>query len=521
MISYRESTFLGSSIPKKHSATNWVKLACMIALSFFLTQEAAAQLKIMPLGDSITDGDKSSDLGGYRSRLFNKFKSSGHRTDFVGGQSGGTGFFDTQHEGHGGFSADEIRDNVLAYLGANPPQVVLLMIGTNDLTASQGVNAIRDEISEALERIKQFNPKTEIYQATLTLRKDTKQAQVTQLNNLIEQLVATKQTQGMDITLVKVDGLTNSDLADNVHPNDAGYQKIADKFYNAIIAKHAPSLETFEDDFNRTNGLGAFWNANSAMKIVSNQLKNTSTVDNFDTFLAIATEITNPRLISFKYGTGTDAVGRAFSGLTVMIDNPLFNKANGYLIFHNSQDNPASLRLYEVKNGVPSASPIQKINAEAASPQANDVFQVEVASDAQGHKFTVTLNGVLDGILRDTNRLQGNASELYAGVQINGNTTNAVDDFFATTAADLVAPDEVTDLKFLSATSSTVSLEFTATGDDGKIGAASRYDVRYSTGPINGNNFNGANAANLTKTPNAAGATEQVTVTGLDGGVEY
>ncbi len=520
MISYRESTFLGSSTPKTHSASTWVKLVCMFALSFLLTQEAAAQLKIMPLGDSITDGDKSSDLGGYRSRLFANFKSSGHRTDFVGGLSGGTGFFDTQHEGHGGFSAEEIRDNALSYLGANPPQAVLLMIGTNDITAGQGVNAIRDEISEALEKIKLFNPLIEIYQATLPRRKDDKQAQATQLNTLIEQLVSTKAGNGMNITLVKIDNLASADLADNVHPNDAGYQKIADKFYNAIIAKHAPSLETFQDDFNRAS-LGAAWNANSAMKIVSNQLKNTSAVDNFDTFLAIATEITNPRLVSFKYGTGTDAVGRAFSGLTVMIDNPVFNKANGYLIFHNSQDNPPSLRLYEVKNGVASASPIQKITAEAAAPQPGDVFQVEIASDAQGHKFTVTMNGVLDGILRDSDRLQGNASELYAGVQINGNTSNAVDDFFATTAADLVEPDEVTDLKFLSATSSTVTLEFTTTGDDGKIGAASRYDVRYSTGQITANNFNGANPANVTKTPNVSGSVEQVTVSGLEGGVEY
>lgn len=492
----------------------------MIALSFFLAQEAAAQLKIMPLGDSITDGDKSSDLGGYRSRLSGNFQSSGHQTDFVGSLSSGTGFFDTQHEGHGGFQADEIRDNVLTYLAANPPQAVLLMIGANDITTGQAASAIRDEISEILDRIKQFNPKTEIYQATITRRKDGKQAQADQLNTLIRQLVNTKQGQGFDITLVDIDNLVNADLADNLHPNDAGYQKIADKFYAAIIAKHAPSLATFSDDFNRAS-LGSAWNANSAMKIVSNQLKNTSSVDNFDTFLAIATEIVNPRLVSFKYGTGTDAVGRAFSGLTVMIDNPVFNKANGYLIFHNSQDNPPALRLYEVKNGVPSASPIQKITADAPAPQAGDVFQVEIASDAQGHKFTVTINGVLDGILRDSDRLQGNASELYAGVQINGNTTNAVDDFFATTAADLVAPDEITDLKFLSATSATATLEFTAPGDDGKIGAASRYDVRYSTGPINGSNFDSANPANITKAPNVAGTKEQVTISGLDGGVEY
>ncbi len=522
MISYRESTFLGAPISKRKPVASWTRLLCVLACSFFLAQEAAAQLKIMPLGDSITEGDKSSDLAGYRSRLFNNFRNSGHRTDFVGGLSSGTGFFDTQHEGHGGFQADQLRDAVSGYLSANPPQAVLLMIGVNDITAGKAPSAILAEISETLDRIQQFNPKTEIYQATVTRRKDGNQTDVNSLNSLIRQLVTTKQGQGFDITLVDFTGdMTNADLADNIHPNDAGYQKIADKFYSAIIAKHAPSLETFTDDFNRPGpGLGTAWSANAAMRISSNQLRNTSTTESFN-FIALATEITNPRLVSFKYGAASNPEGRAFSGLIVMVDNPEHNQANGYLIFHNSETNPKSLRLYEVVNGQIAASPIQNLQPDAPDPQAGDVFQVEVGTDAQGHKFTVTINGIVDGILRDSNRLQGNASELYAGVQIHGNTTNGVDDFFATTAGDLVAPAAITDLRFLSATSSTATLEFTATGDDENIGAASRYDVRYSTGNITNNNFNSANPANVTNVPSVAGTVEQVTVAGLDGGVEY
>src|SRR3954467_1557502 len=73
---------------------------------------AAASVRIMPLGDSITAGP-----GCWRAKLWNHLQTSGYTNiDFVGGVSEGGGCnpgypYDFDHEGHGGYSATGIADN--------------------------------------------------------------------------------------------------------------------------------------------------------------------------------------------------------------------------------------------------------------------------------------------------------------------------------------------------------------------------------------------------------------------------
>ena len=45
---------------------------------------AAPSLRIMPLGDSITRGDKSPDTAGYRGPLWTKLLAAGYNEDYVG-----------------------------------------------------------------------------------------------------------------------------------------------------------------------------------------------------------------------------------------------------------------------------------------------------------------------------------------------------------------------------------------------------------------------------------------------------
>src|SRR5262249_58209284 len=78
-----------------------------------------------------------------------------------------------------------------------------------------------------------------------------------------------------------------------------------------------------------------------------------------------------------------------------------------------------------------------------------------------------------------------------------------------------IPPDAVTNLAVSSTGGSTVQLTWTAPGDDGSIGRAANYDVRYSTTPIDANNFASATRALSPPDPQPAGATEQMTVSGL------
>ena len=63
--------------------------------------------------------------------------------------------------------------------------------------------------------------------------------------------------------------------------------------------------------------------------------------------------------------------------------------------------------------------------------------------------------------------------------------------------------------------STSATLMWTAPGDDGTIGRATRYDLRYSSKPITPANFTAAKAATGVPAPKTSGSAESFTVTGL------
>jgi subtilisin family serine protease len=86
---------------------------------------------------------------------------------------------------------------------------------------------------------------------------------------------------------------------------------------------------------------------------------------------------------------------------------------------------------------------------------------------------------------------------------------------------DSIAPAAVDDLASSNATSSTVDLSWTATGDDEYTGTASYYDVRYSTAPIDEANFFDATSAVGVPDPGPSGTPESMTVHGLGFSTPY
>ncbi|MFC1598316.1 fibronectin type III domain-containing protein [Patescibacteria group bacterium] len=94
----------------------------------------------------------------------------------------------------------------------------------------------------------------------------------------------------------------------------------------------------------------------------------------------------------------------------------------------------------------------------------------------------------------------------------------------ATTSAipDTTPPADVSDLATGAVTSTSIDLSWTAPGDDGAVGTATTYDVRYATSDIN-NEVQWAAATQATgePAPSVAGTTENMTVTGLSPGTTY
>ncbi len=86
---------------------------------------------------------------------------------------------------------------------------------------------------------------------------------------------------------------------------------------------------------------------------------------------------------------------------------------------------------------------------------------------------------------------------------------------------DLTAPASITTLSATAASARTVTLNWTAVGDNGTTGAAASYDVRYSTAAITASNFSSASQASGAPTPKASGSAETMTMTGLSGNTIY
>ncbi|HOD65683.1 MAG TPA: FlgD immunoglobulin-like domain containing protein [candidate division Zixibacteria bacterium] len=89
-------------------------------------------------------------------------------------------------------------------------------------------------------------------------------------------------------------------------------------------------------------------------------------------------------------------------------------------------------------------------------------------------------------------------------------------------AGDASSPAAVTNLIVVAPTTTSLTLVWTAPGDDGAVGTASRYDIRYSTLPIsNGVTWNMATQLVSEPSPSPAGAAETLTVAGLAEATTY
>jgi len=208
-------------------------LAFVLAFASTASTETLGPVRIMPLGDSITYGTSSTGTVGYRRPLYQLLSGAGYSVDFVGSQTTGSPEdFDRNHEGHSGWRADQIRENITGWLNSTPADIVLLHIGTNDISQNQGAAGTVSEISQILDRIDAWETahnQVWVILARIINRNDWWEGITTTLNGLIQTLADTRIAAGDRIIVVDMESalIYPGDLADTVHPNDTGYGKMA------------------------------------------------------------------------------------------------------------------------------------------------------------------------------------------------------------------------------------------------------------------------------------------------------
>ena len=235
--------------------------------------ERCPPIRVMPLGDSITEGFDIDTS--YRRYLQDFLIADGIDFDFVGSHGrtivtppdGGptwgivswqkdyAGGYDIDFEGHGGWQAGRTisevgyGDFMLAQqigfdLPAYNPHVVLLMIGINDLGggwARHGPWTVAESIDNVvtlIERTRELLP-----DAVIVVAPPTRPGITSQLDRFAALstpiLDAIRSRARTDIKLVVAatlhDDLTASDIvADGIHPNATGARKLAAAWYEAL-----------------------------------------------------------------------------------------------------------------------------------------------------------------------------------------------------------------------------------------------------------------------------------------------
>jgi len=207
-----------------------------------------SDIRIMPLGDSITQGvefyDGTSDLPikservGYRLSLYDSLLVDGISFDFVGqsGQRAGenAGLPDPDNNGYPGVGVDFIHNVLDAVLEESKPDVILLHIGTNFTPdTAEGIDAIILKVNQW----SQANTPVSLFIATLVpKRRSDLQPIVDDFNADLRERM--QQVTGENVILVEQAlALDVSDISTEevgVHPNAGGYIKMAETWLNAL-----------------------------------------------------------------------------------------------------------------------------------------------------------------------------------------------------------------------------------------------------------------------------------------------
>ncbi|MBD3288531.1 hypothetical protein GF337_06970, partial [candidate division KSB1 bacterium] len=239
-----------------------------IIVVIFIYNSANAQLKIMPLGDSITEGvllaanpnypdgtnkanpeqglspegftgSLMSGSGGYRIHLKQYLYNLNWDSYMVGQRHDVAGY----HEGYPGYMTSDILAILPQILEANPPNVILLHIGTNDLPWPINPDSCYTNINLMLDIIHDFDPDIQVILAQIipclqnTTLGEKRYPKIIELNSMLPQIA-------LERSYVKIVDMWHaftyySDwesrlMSGTWHPNNTGYRIMAEKWRDAL-----------------------------------------------------------------------------------------------------------------------------------------------------------------------------------------------------------------------------------------------------------------------------------------------
>jgi hypothetical protein len=144
------------------------------------------------------------------------------------------------NEGHVGALITQIGEYAkvpLSWNGASKGDIVLLMAGTNDMfNVNVPASGAPERLGSLIDQIVAAWPEAAVLVATLTPSANHQtQAHIEEFNEQVGSVVGQRARKGKRTLMVLMADVELGDLMDGLHPNDAGYGKMADAWYAGLL----------------------------------------------------------------------------------------------------------------------------------------------------------------------------------------------------------------------------------------------------------------------------------------------
>jgi hypothetical protein len=246
-------------------SSRWMSFSLALLLQFFLPTHyatATSKVKVMSLGDSLC----ANNIKALRSTV--ERTQFGSKIDWVGTKKDGA-YKDSENECRGGWSAAQILQeprakvrlpswenrpgSVRDWVASTKPDIVLMMIGTNDFFGSKDrgddtSGSLKESLQGTINNIYSLRPNATIIIASIPPFKwnidkgiDTNKTKTT-TNAFLKQLVTRLSAQNKRIVFLDMHAAILARLrqgnifqSDGLHFNDEGNKFMAEQWTNALM----------------------------------------------------------------------------------------------------------------------------------------------------------------------------------------------------------------------------------------------------------------------------------------------
>ncbi len=208
-------------------------------------------VRILCLGDSITEGN--TDMVVYKGPLFDKLSAAEYRFEYVGSKTSSytsptSGVVSLKHEGYSGQNCTQIAASFSTNSPLYPADIVIIHAAHNLNLAQEvldpaGEAAIVTTVENAtrsmIQTARTTNPSVKILLAqAITSGKLPKYSYIPAVNTRLGEIAVELHTASQPVIIVdQATGFdwTTDTTVDKVHPNASGGEKMAQKFFDALV----------------------------------------------------------------------------------------------------------------------------------------------------------------------------------------------------------------------------------------------------------------------------------------------